>query len=755
MTEQYKTYKNENGPDITTGSQPVIEQDGLYFKDIDGSGELKVFSDWREAPETRAEALVKDMSLDEKIGQLFITSRMIGGDPVSIPGAPAAAGAEKVKPVTDETGLLDETVMENVSIFSGYRIPGTTESIREDRNRNFILRSNPKPEKLTRWLNQLQLTAENNDHFIPVLVATNSRNENGKVVFGMNDAVGVFPAWPGTLGIASAVLGDDIQIIDDFGNAIRKEWDAAGLKKGYMYMADVVTDPRWQRIYGTFGENPELIASIFEHLVPAIQGSREGVTADGVALTVKHWPGGGARENGFDPHYKEGQWNVYATENSLMDYHTPGFVPAIDMNAGSIMPYYAKPSREKSADQIGKDGKPIEWQPVGFAFNKYMIQDLLRDQFGYKGYINSDSGIIDNMGWGVENLDRAERVALAINNGVDLISEAYANEYAREAVARRTNGYYDEHPIPEGYTLEQITLDEDAISRAAVRTLTEKFALGLFENPFRNPEIAEEVITEGPDWNTALDVHRKSVVLLKNNDVLPLTDEKSAGRKFFIQGFDQTAEASEKWTESLKADLKKDLEKNGGTLTEDPAEADYAILMVSPNSGNYFSATKGLLEIDICENKTVADFSEEGLPLETTHEETTVAGTTKIKEISDTVHAHGGKVIGTLNISLPWIPGNLEPYCDALLAGFDTYTSALLDVIFGRFNPTGKLSMTLPKNDQVIAVNAEGICISPNDVPGYVKDRYLPEDLKDENGKGYAYRDENGNYYEYGFGLTY
>ena len=751
-SEEIKIYHNENGPTITTVDQPVLEADGLFFKDLDGSGELKVFSDWRKSPEERAQALVDDMSVEGKIGQLFMTSRNPFtkeiGQLEKRMAKEKGVDPESIVKVSDETGLLDENTLENASIFAGYTIPGTTQSIREDKMRNYILRDNPQPDHLTDWLNELQKTAENNGHFIPVMVTTNSRNENGKVVFGMNDAVGVFPAWPGTLGIAAAVLGaNDTGIVKEFGEAIRHEWNAAGLRKGYMYMADVVTDPRWQRIYGTFGENPELIAKIFEALVPAVQGGENGVTTDGVALTVKHWPGGGARENGFDPHYKEGQWNVYATEDSLTNYHTKGFIPAIAHNVASIMPYYAKPCKEKSAAQHGLNGEEITWTPVGFAFNHYMIQELLRDQFGFKGYINSDSGIIDNMSWGVEALDRPERVALAINNGVDLISESYGVELAKEAYARRTNGYYDTHAIPEGYTLKQITLDDAAISRAAKRTLTEKFALGMFEDSYRDPKESKAAISESEDWEKAMEVHRQSVVLLKNNGVLPLETE---GKSVYVEGFDQTEKASEAWTKALREELAKE----NVTLTDDYTKADVAILMVSPQSGNYFTATKGLLEIDLCENKVVADFSEEGLPLETTHEETTAAGIGRVKEISENIHARGGKVVGTINITMPWIVQNLEPYCDVLMAGFDTYTKAYYDVLFGRFAPVGKLPMTLPKNDEVIAVNEKGVCITPNDLPGYEKDKYLPDALKDENGKGYAYKDAAGNYYEYGFGLT-
>ena len=78
-----------------------------------------------------------------------------------------------------------------------------------------------------------------------------------------------------------------------------------------------------------------------------------------------------------------------------------------------------------------------------------------------------------------------------------------------------------------------------------------------------------------------------------------------------------------------------------------------------------------------------------------------------------------------------------------------------LSVSYTHLNPTGKMPITLPKDDSVIAVDADGVCISRNDIPGYLKDNYLPDSMKDENGKAYAYRDRNGNYYEMNFGLAY
>ncbi len=743
-SENLHYYKNPNGPVIGTVSRRVIEKDGLYFKDIDGSGSFQPYDDWRLPAKERAEAYVKTLTTEEKIAQLFISDWRMGKYTERFPDHKAEL---------DESGTLDDAEFNGKTIFGEQHLPGTTELLKKWFARHLILRDAPTPEDMTDWINQLHAVAEECEHFVPVQVVSNSRNENGELIFGMNDAGGVFAAWPGTLGIASAVRGDSLDLVDSFADCIRREWDAVGMKKGYMYMADVVSDPRWQRSYGTFGEDPKLIQDIFARIIPIIQGSKEGLTPDGVAMTVKHFPGGGARENGFDPHYRMGQWNVYQTEGSLETYHLPGFETAIAANAASIMPYYAKPAKEKSAVQNDKAGNALEMQPYGFAFNKPFIDGLLRKQMGFKGYINSDTGIVHNMDWGVEMLDVPERIGFAVTHaGVDLISGLFDQKQGQEAYARATNGYYDTHPVPEGFRKEDLVLTDESLDRAVSRTLTELFELGMFENPYRDPQKAAEVIRTRADWDNAMEAHRKSVVLLKNDGTLPLTREKRAGKKVYAEYFQKDAQQAEKATESLRKQLMGEADI---ILTEDPAEADLAILLVQPSSGAYFSATPGYLELDLCENKEVVNVDDAGRPAKETHLETTVSGIGRIREIAEQIHQHGGKVISNVNITLAWELGNLEPHCDALLAGFDTYVSAVMDVIFGRFAPTGKLPVTLPRGDEVLAVDANGVCISPNDVPGYDKDKYMPEALKDENGKAYAYRDQAGNYYELDFGLRY
>lgn len=737
---------NPDGAAVSTVSRALIHKDGLTFKDIDGSGTLSPVNDWRLPAARRAAAYVRQLTVEEKIAQLFVADWRMAKYP---PSGPMAMKIDN--PVQDETGILDETECDTETIFGKQHIIGTTKMLKEAFYRHVILRANATPTDLADWVNQVNAVCEECEHFLPMSATSNSRNENGEVVFGMNDAFGVLATWPGTLGIAAAVKGTGrIDIVDKFADTVRREWNACGMRKGYMYMADTVTDPRWQRTYGTFGEDPALISEIMRHLIPGIQGKPNGVAKDGVAVTTKHFPGGGARENGFDPHYAAGQWNVYATEGSLEAYHLPPFRAAVECGTSSIMPYYSKPAAAKGAPQKAPAGGDIPMEPYGFAYNKYFIDDLLRKQLGFTGYINSDSGITRNMAWGVEMLDVPERVGFAVNHaGVDIISGIFDIEAAREAYDRAHNGYYKTHPVPEGFTADQLVLTDEALDRAVTRTLTEMFELGMVDDPYRDPEEAEKTVACPADWAEAAKVHRESVVLLKNDGTLPLTDDKLAGKTVYAEAFHKDPCLSEQSTARLR-ELLKDL-----TLTDDPANADYALLFVTPQSGAYFSATPGYLELDLCEGKTVHNVDEEGRPAPEIHEETTVTGMGRIAEIARTVHARGGKVIGNLNISLAWQPGSLEPLCDALTAGFDTYPDATLDVMRGRFAPVGKLPLTLPRGDEVLAVNADGVCISPNDVPGYDKDKYMPDALKDENGKAYAYRDAAGRYYEYGFGLSY
>ncbi|MCL7749713.1 glycoside hydrolase family 3 protein [Halalkalibacter alkaliphilus] len=704
---------NHKQPELEVRSKKIIEVDGLKFKDLNNDGKLNPYEDWRLSPKERAENLVSLMNIDEKVGMMLINTRQMGL-------------SQEDKSKTSHDGVLDEGIVEKgESIFAITKVYGSTHTIEKLNLRHFILRDNWSPAQMAEWVNAMNEVCEGTRLGIPCLITSNSRNENTEFVFGMNDAAGIFSTWPGTLGLAAAAKGDiknggDASLISEFAKIARDEWDATGIRKGYMYMADTVTDPRWQRTYGTFGEDPEFIAEAIGRIIDEFQG--ESIGKHSIAMTTKHFPGGGARENGFDPHYKEGKWNLYPTSGSLEKYHLPPFRAAVKHGTSSIMPYYSIPSIKKSVVQEF-EGEDIPFEEVGFTFNHYFINYILREKLGFKGYVNSDSGITSKMSWGVEELSEAERFAKAINAGTDIVADTNDVENLKTAIK---NGWISEKRIDE----------------ANERLLTEMFALGLFDDrTYVSPENATSVVSNPANWDAAYEAHKKSVTVLKNqNQTLPLTAEKLDSKKVYVEVFHKEQERATSYTEDARKECK---ELGQFILTDNYEEADVAILFLNPKSGAYFSATPGLLELEICEDKT--ETALDG----TTYKETTLSGMDHLKEVADSIHSRGGKVIMSVNIIMPWILGNVEPLADALIAGYDTFYKAQFEVMAGNFSPVGVLPLTLPASEAVIAVDENGDCVSRNDVPGYDKDKYMPEGLS------YAYKDSNDNIYKLGHGLTY
>lgn len=704
---------NHKQPNLEVRVKNIIEVDGLKFKDLNNSGKLEPYKDWRLTPKERAENLVSLMNIDEKVGMMLINSRQMGL-------------SQKDKSKTSHDGVLDEGIVEKgETIFALAKVYGTTHTIENMHLRHFILRDNWSPAEMAEWVNTMNEVCEGTRLGIPCLIASNSRNENTEFIFGMNDAAGIFSTWPGTLGLAAAAQGDiknggDASLFSQFAQIAHDEWDAVGLRKGYMYMADTVTDPRWQRIYGTFGEDPEFISDAIGRIIDGFQGKTLGNHS--IAMTTKHFPGGGPRENGFDPHYEEGKWNLYPTTGSLEKYHLPPFRAAVEHGTSSMMPYYSIPSIKKSVVQE-LEGEDIPFEEVGFTFNHYFLNTILREKLGFKGYINSDSGVTSKMSWGVETLSEAERFAKAINAGTDLISDTNDIENLKKAI-------------------EKGWISDKRIDEANVRLLTEMFALGLFDDrTYVSTDHAASVVNNPANWKAAYEAHKKSVTVLKNQkQTLPLTAEKLEGNKVYVEVFHKEPERATSYTEKARQECQ---ELGQFTLTDNYEEADIAILFLSPKSGAYFNATPGLLELEICEDKSVDALDG------TSYQETTLTGMDHLKEVADNIHIRGGKVIMSVNVILPWILGNVEPLADALIAGYDTYYKAQFEVIAGNSRPVGVLPLTLPASEAVIAVDENGDCVSRNDVPGYDKDKYMPEGLN------YAYKDSDGNIYKLGHGLTY
>jgi beta-glucosidase len=311
--------------------------------------------------------------------------------------------------------------------------------------RHFILRANTSARITAEWANKLQALCESDGLGIPAIIASNPRNHITKdASVGLSVGRTVFSVWPGELGMSAM---RDLTLVREFADIARQEWSAVGLRKGYMYMADLSTEPRWQRIEGTFGENSEWVGKMISEIVLGFQGTKLGKGS--VALTTKHFPGGGAGVGGQDPHFEWGKQEHFPGgkfENNLVP-----FKAAIKAGTSAIMPYYSMPLDTK-------------YEKIAYAYNRAVIHDLLRKQLGFNGIINSDTGPIEMMPWGAENLSITERYKRTLEAGVNLYS-----------------GTADPAKLLE--TVNSGMVDMKLVDSSVYRLLMEKFTLGLFENP--------------------------------------------------------------------------------------------------------------------------------------------------------------------------------------------------------------------------------------------------------------------------------
>jgi beta-glucosidase len=665
-------------PQLSVTSKDILTINGKEYKDLNDNGKLDKYENWDLPVNARVKDLVKQMTLEEKAGMMLISSHYMGNSR-SCP----------------DTGDFITCEQDTLTTTNRWSVPGqqfyefnppiveasaATKGIQERNLRYLIIRDNPAAKDLASWINQLQKIAEDTRLGIPVVMTSNPRNHAGNLAFGFSEASGQFSLWPGELGLAAT---RDADLVKEFGEIAAKEWTSTGIRKGYMYMADVVTDPLWNRINGTFGEHPDLASEMIYAVVKGFQGDELGTHS--VSLTTKHFPGGGARQDGHDPHYEWSKFNPYPTEGSLYKYHLPSFKAAIEAGTTSIMPYYAYPSNEDSVPQL-KNGE--EFEEVGFAYNKRLITDLLRKELKFKGYVNSDTSIIYSMPWGVEDLTKPERYAKAINAGTDIVSgEADPTDLIKA--------------VKDGL------ITEKRIDEAVSRLLTEMMELGLFENPYVDPDQAQQIADDPASQAKADEAHRKSIVLLRNDDnTLPLKNNKVEDIKLYVEVFSSGNSA-----QTRTADLKKSITQYDPAIqvVDNLEDATHALVYAIPN--------------------TVPDRPD--IPLSVALGAETGINVERIKEIEEAV-----PTILTVNMTSPWLIGEIEENAAATLAVFGVKAEALVDVIRGKFAPTGKLPFTIPADQEAITNNN-------GDVPGY------------DEAPSYVYRDKNGNAYGFDFGLTY
>ena len=730
-------------PALSARAKSLITVDGKQFKDLNANGKLDKYEDWRLSVDERINDLVSQMTAEEKVGMMMINDNNAGC------GGTVTATAENYINTQKMTRFnLRSTAAAAADPCDGSVTPG---------------RGGYKvtPQQLASYTNALQEMAEKTRLGIPLVFKDNARNHvETDPRQGIGAGSGAFSQFPKEAGLAAAALGEqylkegkattgDMSVIKTFTEVMGREYNAVGLRAMYGYMADLLTEPRWYRAHEVYTEDADLNANIMKTLVEGLQGTtiKDGTSVSAstrVALTMKHFPGGGPQELGMDPHYSFGKYQRY---DGNFAYHMKPFIAAINAGVSAIMPYYGVPmsGRDAGGNPIPLTHDGVTYPLTGFAFSKSIVTDLLRGKLGFKGYVNSDTGIINDRAWGLEDKTVPERVAAAINGGTETLSGFATNKTIKDL-------------------LDAGLISSDRVNEAAKRLLKEQFQLGLFENPYIDASQANGVIGADASRATGLELQKKSVVLLKNetgtggSKVLPL----QAGAKVYTIGFG-----------------KADVEKYGYTVTDGnydasksqtrpavPAGTDVAIIRVLVRDGTAAYGSKDAATgdnplylnpltgktwgaEDPCRmfpavNATCTDGPSlvfgGALPWEIGDISFTGMAAAQSRSIYPTladikaIMAEIGdpkKVVLSVYFRAPYVLDDASGMKDAgaILATFGVTDVAMMDVLSGKFKPQGKLPFALPKTQAAVQEQK-------TDLPGF-----------DETADGALYK--------YGYGLTY
>ncbi|MEV6999016.1 glycoside hydrolase family 3 N-terminal domain-containing protein [Streptomyces sp. NPDC093982] len=589
---------------------------GTVFRDLNGNGTMEPYENPRLPVDDRVRDLLGRMTLEEKAGLLFQTMITMNDDGSLVEPEPGAPDDDPMRASTSR--MVTAKCMNHFNLFGA-----------------------AAPRRMAEWNNRIQDLAAGTRLGIPVTVSTDPRNG-----FVDNPAAAVqtqgFSLWPEPLGLAA--IGDE-DLVLRHADIVRQEYLAVGIRLALHPMADLATEPRWARNLGTFGSDAATAARLIAACIRGLQG--ESLGPDSVSAMTKHFPGAGPQKGGEDAHFPYGREQVYPGDN--LDYHLIPFEAAFAAKTSQIMPYYAMP--------VGTD-----YEEVGFGFNKGVITGLLREKYGFDGIVCTDWGLVTDStifgapfparAWGVEHLDRLARVERILDAGADQLGGEAAPELIAELVR-------------DG----KVSLDR--IDTSAARLLREKFVLGLFDNPYVDPDEAERICGNREFTAEGLSAQSRSVTVLKDRPlgaatpVLPL----AAGTRIYVRGVDP------------------DVAGRYGTVVATPAEADVAVLRIS---APFEQRTQGF-----------ESFFRAGR-LDFTAEE--------LRPILEVVQA----VPTVVDVFLDR-PAALPEIADesaALVANYGASDTALLDVLFGRVRAEGRLPFELPRSMAAVVAGREDV---PND----------------------------------------
>ena len=629
-------------PTLEARKVQIIEKDGYQFKDLNKNGELDAYEDWRLPMQDRINDLVSQMTLEEKIGLMFHPNIAVPADGKVVYDAQAALSQEAyagpIGPGGNNQGAMGQGQM---------RVGADVKTFIEQRHFRSILNNGiAEPKLFAQWSNTMQEYAEASRLGIPIMFSSDPRH--GATLGAHVSGKQYFSQWPSKEGQVGITAARDRDIVEKFGEAVAEEYRAVGLHMILGPQIDVITEPRWSRNMGCFSEDADLTIEMMEAFMEGAQGDNVG--PDKVLVHLKHWPGANPHEGG------KGNFTVYPGNN--VDYHLKPFKAGIAKGALAIMGYYS--------------GTYVDTLNVNYS--PYWSTKVLYDQLGFKGAICTDWGVVGRTGplnprlAGKTTLK--DNMEMVINAGVDQMGSETETQLVVELVK-------------EG------RVSEERVNQAASRILQWHFILGLFEDPYVDPDKAAQVCQREDLQKNAYQAQLESNILLVNEgNTLPAKE----GIKLYVEGIDE------------------EIAKNYAELVTNPRQADLILVrtgVTEPRTGGFGpganmtpaqrAAMQRQREIEAAKPVDIS------LPASIWN---------NVKKLSAT----GKPVVVAFNPSGTSIvlPQDLKKVVKGCFLVFDCLDNALLDCVFGKFNPVGKLPFEIPATMKDVEAQLEDV---PFDAP--------------------------------------
>jgi beta-glucosidase len=609
-----------------------------------------LYKDAKASLDARVNDLIGRMTLEEKLGQLVTH---LGWEMYDKRGDKVTVSDRFKKAVADQ------------------KIGNLWATLRADPWTQKTLANGLDPYNAAKATNMLQkYNLEHSRLQIPIFLAEECPHGHmaiGTTVFPT--AIGQGSTWNPTL-------------IGKMAETISREARLQGGHIGYGPVLDLAREPRWSRVEETYGEDPFLNSMMGTAMVKGFQGDNIGSGVN-VISTLKHFTAYGVPEGG----HNGGPVSVGLRE--LYQSYLPPFKAAVQAGALSIMTAYN-----------AIDGVPCTANP-------FLLKEILRDQWGFKGFVVSDLGSVNGLA-GNQGIagSLTEAAELALNAGVD-------NDLGGSAFTTL------------GKSIERNAVAQSRLDEAVKRILTLKFQMGLFENPFVNPDKAKKQVRDQAAIAVARQVAQESIILLKNDkQTLPLSKQIKSiavigpnANNIYNQLGDYTAPQAEDNVitplEGIKAILPASVKLNyvkgcdiRDTSNSDIAGAvraarasDVAVVVLGGSSARDFKTeyiSTGAATVSTSKSQFTSDMeSGEGFDRQSLD----LLG--KQLELLKAVAATGKPVvlvfIGGRPLNLNWPAENVSAIICAWYPG-QAGGQAIADVLFGDYNPAGRLPVSIPRN---------------------------------------------------------